>query len=76
MNIELGFPTGGIELAKISSVSDKKCGGKVFFVDEITTQLEVDGEIDKQLSGGDLHNRNCVRCNYPVRHKDNKHLDN
>jgi hypothetical protein len=63
-------------LAKISSASDKKCGCKVFFVDEITTQLEVNEEIDKQLSGGDLHNRNRVRFNYPERHKDHKHLDN
>ena len=52
-----------------------KCGSKVFFVDDTSTYLEVDGELVKQLGGGDLSNRNCVRCNYPDQYKDFKHFD-
>jgi len=44
-----------------------KCGSKVFLVDEITTHLEVDGEIVKSYTG-DLCNMNCVRCTYPELH--------
>ena len=52
-----------------------KCGSKVFFVDDTSTYLEVDGELVKQLGGGDLSNWNCVRCNYPAQYKDFKHFD-
>jgi hypothetical protein len=48
----------------------KKCGSKIFFVDDTVTYLEVDGEIIRELGCGDLHNRNCVRCTYPERYKD------
>lgn len=53
----------------------RKCGSKVFFVDETTTHLEVDGELVKQVGDGDLHNRNCVRCTYPEQYEDYRHLD-
>lgn len=53
----------------------EKCGSKVFLVDETITHLEVDGEIIKQVGGGDLHNRNCVRCTYPEEYDEYKHLD-
>ena len=43
----------------------KKCGSKIFFVDETVTRLEVGGEIVKHLGNGDLHNKNCVRCRFP-----------
>lgn len=42
----------------------EKCGSKVFFVDEIVTHVQVDGEIVKTFQG-DLTNANCVRCTYP-----------
>ena len=53
----------------------KKCGSKVFFIDETATYLEVDGEIIKHLGSGDLHNRNCVKCNYPKQYDDYRHYD-
>ena len=53
----------------------KKCGSKVFLVDETITHLEIDGEIVKQLGSGDLHNKNCLRCTHPDIHEDYKHLD-
>lgn len=43
----------------------EKCGSRVFFVNETSTCLEVDGEIIKALGEGGLNNRNCVRCTYP-----------
>jgi len=52
----------------------KKCGSRVFLVNETITHLEVDGELAKQLGGGDLHNWNCLRCNHPDLYKDFKHL--
>ncbi len=53
----------------------KKCGSTIFFVDETITHLEVDGQIIKQLGSGDLHNRNCVRCNYPEQYENYKNYD-
>ena len=53
----------------------KKCGSKVFVVDETASYIEVNGEIVKQVGGGDLHNRNCVRCTYPEEYKEYKYLD-
>ena len=53
----------------------KKCGSKVFFVDETTTHLEVGGEIIRQLGSGDLHNRNCIRCLNPEMYEAFKHYD-
>ena len=50
----------------------EKCGSRVFLVDETITHLEVDGETVKQLGGGDLHNRNCIRCRYPKIYEDFK----
>jgi len=41
----------------------------VFFVDDTVTYLEIDGELVKQLGGGDLNNRNCVRCIFPNQYK-------
>lgn len=53
----------------------KKCGSRVFFVDETVTHLEIGGEITKTYSG-DLSNRNCVKCTYPKRYeKDFKDYD-
>ena len=43
-----------------------KCGSIVFFVDESTTYLEVDGEIIKELGVGDYHKRTCVKCCFPL----------
>ena len=51
-------------------VKCKKCGSKVFFVDETITHLEIDGEIIKQIGSGDLHNRNCVRCTFPEQYEE------
>jgi len=31
-----------------------KCGSRVFFVDETSTYLKVNGELVKQLGGGDI----------------------
>ena len=42
----------------------EKCGSKIFFVDEVVTHVQVDGEIVKMFQG-DLTNANCVRCTYP-----------
>ena len=53
----------------------KKCGSKVFLVDETVTHLEFAGEIIKQVGGGDLHNRNCVRCMYPEQYEEVRHLE-
>jgi len=53
----------------------KKCGSTVFFVDETITHLEVDGETVKELGSGHLHNRNCVRCNYPEQYEAYKCYD-
>ena len=53
----------------------KKCGSRVFFVDETITHLEIDGEIVKQLGSGDLHNRNCVRCANPEQYDEYRHFD-
>ena len=53
----------------------KKCGSKVFVVDETVSYIEVDGEIVKHVSSGDLHNRNCVRCTYPEQYEDYKYFD-
>jgi hypothetical protein len=53
----------------------KKCGSKIFFVDETITHLEIDGEIVKELGTRSLHNRNCLRCKHPEIYKDYKHLD-
>ena len=47
----------------------RKCGSKVFFVDETVTHVEVNGEIVKSYPG-DLGNRNCVRCTYPKQYPD------
>lgn len=52
----------------------KKCGSKVFLMDETVTHLEVDGEIVKTYPG-DLANRNCVRCTYPEQYADFKDYD-
>jgi hypothetical protein len=48
----------------------KKCGSKVFFVDDTATYLEIDGELLRQLGDGDLNNRNCVRCNFPEQYEE------
>jgi predicted nucleic-acid-binding Zn-ribbon protein len=53
----------------------KKCGSKVFVVDETASYIEVDGEIVKKVGSGDLHNRNCVRCTYPEEYEEYKYLD-
>jgi hypothetical protein len=53
----------------------KKCGSKVFVVDETASYIEVNGEIVKHVGGGDLHNRNCVRCTYLEQYEDYKYLD-
>ena len=53
----------------------KKCGSRVFFVDETITHLEIDGEIVKQLGSGDLHNRNCVKCINPKQYEEYRHFD-
>ena len=53
----------------------KKCGSKVFVVDESASYIEVNGEIVKKVSSGDLHNRNCVRCTYPKQYKEYRDLD-
>ena len=52
-----------------------KCGSGVFLVDETITHLEIDGEIVKQVGGGELHSRNCLRCTHPEIYKDYRHLD-
>lgn len=44
----------------------KKCGSRIFLVDETITHLEINGEIVKELGSGDLHNRNCLRCTEPL----------
>jgi len=56
-------------------VKCKKCGSKVFLVDETVTHLEVDGEIIKQVGSGDLHNRNCIKCIYPEQYENYKNYD-
>ena len=74
---------GSVSFNKIRSLHNEvirmarceKCGSKVFLVDETITHLEVGGEIIKQVGGGDLHNRNCVKCTYPEEHDEYKHLD-
>ena len=53
----------------------KKCGSRIFLVDETITHLEIAGEIVKQLGSGDLHNRNCLRCTHPDIYADYAHLD-
>jgi len=53
----------------------KRCGSRIFFVDETCTYLEVDGEIIKQLGDGDLNNRNCVRCTYPELYREYNNYD-
>ena len=53
----------------------KKCGSRVFLVDETITHLEIDDEIVKELGSGDLHNRNCLRCTHPEVYQEYKHLD-
>lgn len=53
----------------------KKCGSKVFYVDETITHLEVGGEIVKELGSGDLHNRNCVKCTFPEQYEEYLDLD-
>ena len=53
----------------------KKCGSKIFLVDETVTHLEVDCEIIKQVGDGDLNNRNCVKCTYPEQYSLYKHLE-
>lgn len=53
----------------------QKFGSKIFLVDETVTHLEIDGEIVKQLGGGDVHNRNCLKCTYPAIYEDYRHLD-
>ena len=52
-----------------------KYGSMVFFIDELNTHLEVDGEIGKQLGDGELLNRNCVRCVYPELYENYKKFD-
>lgn len=52
-----------------------KCGSRIFLVDETSTYLEVDGELVKQVGGGELHNRNCVRCTYPEQYGQYKYLE-
>ncbi len=47
----------------------KKCGSKVFLVDETVTHLEVDDEIVKTYTG-DLCNRNFIKCTYPAEYND------
>ena len=53
----------------------KKCGSRIFLVDETITHLEINGEIVKELGTGDLHHRNCLRCTHPEIYKDYAHLD-
>ena len=53
----------------------KKCGSRIFLVDENISHLELDREIVKELGSGDLHNRNCLRCTHPDLYEDYKHLD-
>ena len=53
----------------------KKCGSKIFLVDETITHLEIAGEIVKELGSGDLHTRNCLRCTHPEIYCDYKNLD-
>jgi len=53
----------------------KKCGSRVFIVDETITHLEIADEIVKELGSGDLHSRNCLRCTDPDLYEDYKHLD-
>ena len=52
----------------------KKCGSKVFLVDETVTHVQVDDEIVKSHPG-DLDNANCVRCTYPKIYPEYQHLD-
>jgi len=56
-------------------VKCKKCGSKIFFVDDTVTHLEIDGEIIKQVGGGDLHNRNCIRCTFPEQYEELRNLE-
>lgn len=44
-------------------------------VDETVTLLEIDGEPVKTLGGGDLHNRNCLRCLHPEIYETYRHLE-
>jgi predicted nucleic-acid-binding Zn-ribbon protein len=53
----------------------KKCGSRIFLVDETITHLEINGEIVKELGSGDLHNRNCLRCTHPEIYQDYVQLD-
>ena len=53
----------------------KKCGSKIFLVDETITHLEIDGEIVKELGTGHLQTRNCLRRTHPDIYEDYKHLD-
>ena len=51
-----------------------KCGSRVFFIDETSTHIEVDGELLKSYPG-DLHNRTCVRCTYQELYEEYRHID-
>jgi hypothetical protein len=53
----------------------KKCGSKIFLVDETITHLEIDGEIVKELGSGHLQTRNCLKCTHPDLYEDYTHLD-
>jgi hypothetical protein len=52
----------------------KKCGCKVFLIDETITIVEVDGELGKQIGPGELNNRNCVKCTYTDQYETYKYL--
>jgi len=51
-----------------------KCGSKVSFADATDTLVLVSDEIVKR-HGGDITNRNCVRCTYPKQYPDYEDYD-
>ena len=51
-----------------------KCGSKVSFADVTDVVVLVGDDVIKTYPG-DFVNKNCVRCNYPERYDDFKHLD-
>ena len=53
----------------------KKCGSRVFFIDIVSTYLEIDGEIGNEVGCGEIENRNCVKCTYPQLYEDYAYLD-
>lgn len=53
----------------------KKCGSRLFLIDETVTYMEINGDAEKELGRTGFFNRTCLKCNMPEIYQDFKHLD-